>query len=103
MDEVTFNATGNRSDDGQAVPGSRGRPHHERHPTMSAPSSTATCSSSRRCSPMRTFGEPRLASEWAAVQEQLDSPATQHVVIDLGEIPYFGSTVLEWMAQFGSA
>ena len=46
-----------------------------------------------------TFTEPHVASEWAAVQEQLDSPATEHVIVDLGEIPYFGSTVLEWMAQ----
>ena len=33
------------------------------------------------------------------MQEQLDSPATQQLIVDLGEIPYFGSTVLEWMAQ----
>lgn len=46
-----------------------------------------------------TFTEPGIAGEWAAVQVQLDAPATKHVVIDLGEIPYFGSTVLEWMAQ----
>ena len=46
-----------------------------------------------------TFTEPHVASEWAAVQEQLDSPATEHVIVDLGEIPYFGSTVLEWMAK----
>jgi len=46
-----------------------------------------------------TFTEPHVASEWAAVQEQLDLPEMQHVIVDLGEIPYFGSTVLEWMAQ----
>jgi len=46
-----------------------------------------------------TFTEPHVASEWAVVQEQLDLPTTQHVIVDLGEIPYFGSTVLEWMAQ----
>jgi len=46
-----------------------------------------------------TFTEPHVASEWTAVQEQLDLPSTQHVMVDLGEIPYFGSTVLEWMAQ----
>ena len=45
-----------------------------------------------------TLSEPGLDSEWTAVEQQLDSPATKHVVIDLGEIPYFGSTVLEWMS-----
>jgi anti-anti-sigma factor len=45
-----------------------------------------------------TFTEPHVASEWIVVQELIDSPQTQHVVVDLGEIPYFGSTVLEWMA-----
>jgi anti-anti-sigma factor len=46
-----------------------------------------------------TFAEPDVATELTEVQEQVDSPATQQVIIDLGEIPYFGSTVLEWMAQ----
>ena len=46
-----------------------------------------------------TFTEPHIASEWNQVQEQLDSPTTEQVIVDLGEIPYFGSTVLEWMAQ----
>ncbi len=46
-----------------------------------------------------TFAEPDVATELIEVQEQVDSPATEQVIIDLGEIPYFGSTVLEWMAQ----
>jgi anti-anti-sigma factor len=46
-----------------------------------------------------TFAEPEVATELIEVQEQVDSPATEQVIIDLGEIPYFGSTVLEWMAQ----
>ena len=46
-----------------------------------------------------TFAEPSVASELTEVQEQVDSASTQQVIIDLGEIPYFGSTVLEWMAQ----
>jgi anti-anti-sigma regulatory factor len=46
-----------------------------------------------------SFTEPHIASEWATVQDQIDSPSTQHAIIDLGEIPYFGSTMLEWMAQ----
>jgi anti-anti-sigma factor len=46
-----------------------------------------------------TFAEPDVATELTEVQEQVDSPDTEQVIIDLGEIPYFGSTVLEWMAQ----
>ena len=46
-----------------------------------------------------TFAEPDVATELVEVQEQVDSPSTEQVIIDLGEIPYFGSTVLEWMAQ----
>lgn len=46
-----------------------------------------------------TFAEPEVATELTQVQEQVDSPDTEQVIIDLGEIPYFGSTVLEWMAQ----
>jgi anti-anti-sigma factor len=46
-----------------------------------------------------TFTEPARAGEWAEVQTLLEAPETRHVVVDLGEIPYFGSTVLEWMTQ----
>lgn len=46
-----------------------------------------------------TFAEPSVASELMQLQEQVDSPTTEEVIVDLGEIPYFGSTVLEWMAQ----
>jgi len=46
-----------------------------------------------------TFAEEEVVNELTEVQQQVDSPATEQVIIDLGEIPYFGSTVLEWMAQ----
>ena len=46
-----------------------------------------------------TFTEPAMASEWENVQALLDSKQSRNVVVDLGEIPYFGSTVLEWMSQ----
>ena len=46
-----------------------------------------------------TFTEPHVASEWVTVQDHIDSPRTRHVIVDLGEIQYFGSTVLEWMVQ----
>lgn len=46
-----------------------------------------------------TFTEPAIASEWEEVQTLLDSRQVRNVIVDLGEIPYFGSTVLEWMSQ----
>jgi len=45
------------------------------------------------------FAEQDLASEWSAVQAEVESPAVKNVVVDLGAIPYFGSTVLQWMVQ----
>jgi anti-anti-sigma factor len=45
------------------------------------------------------FAEPDLASEWSAVQAEVESPTVKHVIVDLGAIPYFGSTVLQWMVQ----
>ena len=46
-----------------------------------------------------SFTEADLAAEWKAVQHEIDDPEVKHVIVDLGEIPYFGSTVLEWMVQ----
>jgi len=46
-----------------------------------------------------SFTEADMADEWRAVQDELDAPGIKNVVVDLGEIPYFGSTVLEWMVQ----
>src|SRR5437868_151170 len=43
--------------------------------------------------------EPAAAREWEAAKQKLDLPFVRHVVVDLGELPYFGSTVLEGMAQ----
>jgi anti-anti-sigma factor len=51
-------------------------------------------------SPLFTFGtfaEADLHAEWAVIERRLRDPGVEHVTIDLGEIPYFGSTVLEWM------
>jgi len=45
-----------------------------------------------------TLSEPGLDSEWSVIDQQLDSDAIKNVIIDLGEVPYFGSTVLEWMS-----
>jgi anti-anti-sigma factor len=45
------------------------------------------------------FAEPDLANEWSAVQQLVEAPQVKHVIVDLGAIPYFGSTVLQWMVQ----
>jgi anti-anti-sigma factor len=53
-------------------------------------------------SPLFTFArftEADIVDEWKALQHQLDDPAIKHVVVDLAAVPYFGSTVLEWMVQ----
>ena len=53
-------------------------------------------------SPLFTFAsftEADLAAEWKAVQHEIEAADVKHVIVDLGEIPYFGSTVLEWMVQ----
>ena len=53
-------------------------------------------------SPLFTFArftEADIADEWKALEKELDDPAVCNVVVDLGAIPYFGSTVLEWMVQ----
>jgi anti-anti-sigma factor len=98
MDHVDFNATGNevtmiKRCAGAAAhepPGEAGPGHisaaRERNVLVITPLVT-----------FATFDEPEMAREWTLVQEQLDDPETKHVVIDLGRIPYFGSTVLEWM------
>src|SRR5688572_30856041 len=45
------------------------------------------------------FAEPDLAGEWSRVQKLLEESQARNVLVDLGSIPYFGSTVLEWMVQ----
>jgi anti-anti-sigma factor len=45
------------------------------------------------------FAEPALAGEWSLVQQLVESPGVKNVIVDLSQIPYFGSTVLEWMVQ----
>jgi anti-anti-sigma factor len=46
-----------------------------------------------------SFAESDISDEWMDVQCQIDSPDIKYVIVDLGQIPYFGSTVLEWMVQ----
>lgn len=53
-------------------------------------------------SPLFTFAsftEPDIGDEWQELQQRLESPNVKNVIVDLGEIPYFGSTMLEWMVQ----
>ena len=40
-----------------------------------------------------------LAADWAGVQNQALGGAIRHIVVDLREIPYFGSSFLEWLVQ----
>ncbi|HZL90390.1 MAG TPA: STAS domain-containing protein [Pirellulaceae bacterium] len=53
-------------------------------------------------SPLMAFGnlvDPEVAREWKLVLDRLDSPTFKRLVVDLGELPYFGSTVLDWLVQ----
>lgn len=44
-----------------------------------------------------SFAEPVLAEEWKSLQAEFDSKSPLRVVVDLSALPYFGSTVLEWI------
>jgi anti-anti-sigma factor len=46
-----------------------------------------------------SFAEADVSDEWKALDERLSAPDVKNVIVDLGQIPYFGSTVLEWMVQ----
>lgn len=50
-------------------------------------------------SPLFSFphSEAELHAQWEAIDQRLHAESVEHVTIDLGEVPYFGSTVLEWM------
>jgi anti-anti-sigma factor len=53
-------------------------------------------------SPLMAFGhliDPEVAREWKLVLDRLDAPGLKRLVVDLGELPYFGSTVLDWLVQ----
>ncbi len=53
-------------------------------------------------SPQMAFGhliDPAVAREWKLVLDRLDDPGFKRLVVDLGELPYFGSTVLDWLVQ----
>ncbi len=47
----------------------------------------------------RAFAEGDIAAEWAALEERLTLPHVDKVIIDLSALPFFGSTVLEWMVK----
>jgi anti-anti-sigma factor len=53
-------------------------------------------------SPLASFSnlmQPDVAREWKLVFDRLDAPELKRLVVDLGELPYFGSTLLEWLVQ----
>lgn len=52
--------------------------------------------------PLASFSnlmQPEVAREWKLVFDRLDAPELKRLVIDLGELPYFGSTLLDWLVQ----
>ena len=52
-------------------------------------------------SPLMALGlfDPDVTREWKQVLDKLDAPALKRLVVDLQELPYFGSTVLDWLVQ----
>jgi anti-anti-sigma factor len=53
-------------------------------------------------SPLLAFGhlfDPAIARDWKLVLDRLDDPDVKRLVVDLGHLPYFGSTVLDWLVQ----
>ena len=53
-------------------------------------------------SPLVAFGhllDPSVARQWKQIHDRLDNPAVKRLVVDLGELPYFGSIVLDWLVQ----
>ena len=51
--------------------------------------------------PLISFGlfDPDVTREWKQVLDKLDAPTFKRLVVDLRELPYFGSTVLDWLVQ----
>ena len=47
----------------------------------------------------RSFAQGNVAQEWITLQGRLDPPEIKNIIIDLAAIPFFGSTVLEWMVH----
>jgi anti-anti-sigma factor len=45
------------------------------------------------------LSEPEIMAQAAEVRKELETLAAEKVLIDLSHLPYFGSKVLEWMAQ----
>jgi len=45
----------------------------------------------------KSFVEPQVLEEWKHIAEELAQPEIKHAVVDLGQIAFFGSTMLEWM------
>jgi anti-sigma B factor antagonist len=53
-------------------------------------------------SPLVAFShmlDPSVARQWKAVLDRLDDPSLKRLVVDLGDLPYFGSLVLDWLVQ----
>jgi anti-anti-sigma factor len=51
---------------------------------------------SPRCA-FGAFNDADLSAAWNSIEARLADESVRNVTIDLGTIPYFGSTVLEWL------
>jgi anti-anti-sigma factor len=47
----------------------------------------------------KAFAEGDVAAEWESLENRLKEPIVDKVIIDLSALPFFGSTVLEWMVK----
>ena len=45
------------------------------------------------------FTEEEVVGEWNGVLQKVAGEDVKHLVVDLKHVPYFGSTLLDWMVQ----
>lgn len=45
------------------------------------------------------FTEGEVVGEWSGILKKVEGEDVSRVVVDLGHVPYFGSTLLDWIVQ----
>jgi anti-anti-sigma factor len=45
------------------------------------------------------FTEAEVVGEWNRIVHKVEGAEVSRVVVDLGHVPYFGSTLLDWIVQ----
>ena len=45
------------------------------------------------------FTEVEVVEEWSRILHKVEGEDVKRVVVDLGHVPYFGSTLLDWLVQ----